>query len=1092
MKKTLVFWVACLFLFSAKLELAQPQKTLPNREALKSNGPSVVPDFGKVPLYFIPNQGQVDERALYYAKASRYTLWLTKGGLIFDSIKRKDRDSDPEVMSSRQEKNGGEVERDVSRLEFLNSNQGAEVVPVEMTEHRANYFIGNNPEGWKTDIETSKAVLYRGIYENIDLKVYGVEKQLEYDWVVKPGGDVGDIRFRYRDVKGAKIDGEGDLLVDTRFGEFRHKKPAAYQVINGERVEVAAEFKKTGEGVYGFATGEYDNAHELIIDPMVLVYSTYLGGSGEDAAYQVAIDAVGCAHVTGYTQSSDFPLVNAYDSTRSGIDVFVTKFAADGSSLIYSTYIGGTDYEYSRDITIGGQVAFIAGYTFSSDFPMDTEVDSTFAGDSEAFVVMLSYAGNNLLLSTYLGGSGTEEGYSIYATLTGSVGSTDYYDIYVTGNTASSDFPLQGAYDSALGGLYDAFVTKIAYSIMDSLTETDSAGIIYSTYLGGTDEDYGFGIDVDNGYAYVTGYTLSTDFPTQYGLAKAAGSDAFITEFSQDGTSLEWSTYLGGSGTDRGYSIAIDSGGVVIAGETTSTNFPMANPYDSSYGGNRDDYLAKVRLLVDHTDLVYSSYLGGSGDDAHLEGSMTLDQVGDIYLAGFTNSTDFPLANAVDSSISDYEAFVAKFHFGTLLELRYSTFLGGSGNDRGYGIAVDDNKDIYVVGGTDSSDFPVGDAYQGTSGGGRDAFLTKLRIPSPKTDFNGDEQEDILWRYYGPGGHNAVWYMCYYGPGGIPAGRPAFSPVGHPGLSQRKGPGRDSAKDRDFPKDKKSVTPQMIDMLAGKEPPQVYWDAREVGGLLEKSSLETVEMGIPAGVRELKDPREMAGAGDLRIQALGLTYLGADSLPAVTDTNWQIAGTGDFDADGKPDILWRHYGVGYNVVWYMDGVTYLGADSLPAVTDTNWQIAGTGDFNADGKLDILWRHYGVGNNVVWYMDGVTCIGAGWLPALTDTNWQIAGTGDFNADGKLDILWRHYVVGNNVVWYMDGVNCVGADWLPAVTDMNWRIAGTGDFNKDANPDILWRYYGAGGHNVVWYMDGVTYLGADSIPALADINWRIQNH
>jgi hypothetical protein len=177
----------------------------------------------------------------------------------------------------------------------------------------------------------------------------------------------------------------------------------------------------------------------------------------------------------------------------------------------------------------------------------------------------------------------------------------------------------------------------------------------------------------------------------------------------------------------------------------------------------------------------------------------------------------------------------------------------------------------------------------------------------------------------------------------------------------------------------------------------------------------------------------------------------------------------------------------------MDGVTCIGAAFLPAVLDVNWQIAGTGDFNGDGKTDILWRYYGAGGyNYVWYMDGVTCVGAAFLPAVPDPDWKIVGTGDFNGDGKIDILWRYYGSGGyNYVWYMDGVTYIGAAFLPAVLDVNWQIGGTGDFNRDGKVDVLWRYYGEGGYNYVWYMDGVTYSGGEFLTLVTDLNWRIVN-
>jgi hypothetical protein len=178
----------------------------------------------------------------------------------------------------------------------------------------------------------------------------------------------------------------------------------------------------------------------------------------------------------------------------------------------------------------------------------------------------------------------------------------------------------------------------------------------------------------------------------------------------------------------------------------------------------------------------------------------------------------------------------------------------------------------------------------------------------------------------------------------------------------------------------------------------------------------------------------------------------------------------------------------------IQALNYLGQDMLPAVTNSNWKIAGTGDFNSDGETDILWRYYGPeGYNVVWYMNGAAYAGQDMIFAVTNTNWRIAGTGDFNSDGKPDILWRyHGPEGYNVVWYMNGANYVSQDLVMAVANVYWEIAGTGDFNSDGKPDILWRYYGPEGYNVVWYMNGTNYVSQDLVMAVANSNWRIENH
>jgi len=239
----------------------------------------ISPEYGKIPLYFIPNEGQVNENVLFYAKASRYNLWITKEGLVFDStrkIEEKGRKSQIFSLRDGMSLEDSKYDRDVSRLIFLNSNKNTEIIPVDVTEHKVNYFKGNDRSKWRTNIQSSRGVLYKELYKNIDLKVYGAEKQIEYDFIVKPWGKVTDISFGYKDVEKTKIDGMGNLIVKTKFGELKHSKPVCYQIIEGEKFEVEAQFKKIRNNTYGFKVEEHNKDYELIIDPMVFVYSTYL------------------------------------------------------------------------------------------------------------------------------------------------------------------------------------------------------------------------------------------------------------------------------------------------------------------------------------------------------------------------------------------------------------------------------------------------------------------------------------------------------------------------------------------------------------------------------------------------------------------------------------------------------------------------------------------------------------------------------------------------------------------------------------------------------------------------------------------------
>ena len=299
-------------------------------------------DFSKIPLYFIANEGQVDERAKFYAKVSRYTLWLTKEGLVFDSVKRSGaRKSDGPTERPI------EVKRNISRLLFVNANSEPEMMPVQETALKVNYFIGADRSKWHCGIPTSQSVLYKGVYDGIDLKVYGIEKQIEYDWIVGPGRDPEAISFTYEGTKGTRIDANGDLLIETGSGQLVHKRPVSYQQIGDMEVAVRVEYQKTGENTYGFVVGAYDKSQALIIDPVVLTYSTCLGGGWPSYGplnNAIAVDDSGNAYVTGQTDSPDFPTKNQYQTDQGGTDAFVTKIDTTlngAASLVYSTYLGG-------------------------------------------------------------------------------------------------------------------------------------------------------------------------------------------------------------------------------------------------------------------------------------------------------------------------------------------------------------------------------------------------------------------------------------------------------------------------------------------------------------------------------------------------------------------------------------------------------------------------------------------------------------------------------------------------------------------------------------------------------------------------------
>jgi len=773
---------------------------------------SVRPDlnFGKIPLYFITNKGQVNKKATFYAKASRYTLWLTKEGLVFDSARRtenpkfeyrnpmllcevdryvaREQIQNPNFQNSKQkqipvgnspltnhqypltthyspdspkleatkppshqeyskDKEGihhssfithhsspdplTKYERDVSRLSFIDANKNPEMVPVKESELKINYFIGNDKSKWHCDIPTSLAVLYKSLYKNIDLKVYGIEKEIEYDWIVKPGGNYQDIRFAYKNVKGTRMDEEGNLLIETDFGELMHKRPVGYQPVRAglracpkEAVEV--KFKKIAKNTYGFEVGEYDKSRELIIDPVVLAYSTYLGGASNEAGQGIAVDASGCVYVTGETTSSDFPTLNQYQvDLRGDTDVFLTKIdtTKDGaSSLIYSTYLGGWDnYDLGRAIAVDSSgCVYVTGETRSSDFPTLNQYQADLQGIRDAFVTKLDTTKNgasSLIYSTYLGGDRFDFGRGIAVDASGCA--------YVTGETYSTDFPTRNPYQGNQE-YSDAFFTKL------DTTKNGASSLIYSTYLGGNGIDYGWGIAVDSsGDVYVIGSTSSLDFPTlnQYQASQQGYYDAFLTKLDttkNGASSLIYSTYLGGSNHDYGWGIAVDgSGCAFVTGSTESSDFPILNQYQT-YQKGTDAFITKLDTTKNGaSSLIYSTYLGGDSQEGGY--GIAVDFSGCVYVAGNTWSSDFPILNEYPTYQEHSEAYIAKLDTTKkdASSLIFSTYLGGSDNNWCHGIALDSSGCIYVTGETRSTDFPTLNEYQAYQGGG-DAFITKL------------------------------------------------------------------------------------------------------------------------------------------------------------------------------------------------------------------------------------------------------------------------------------------------------------------------------------------------------------------------------
>ena len=628
-------------------------------------------------LRFEENRGQASPQALYVARGSHYRLEIGKA----ESVLYLDRESGAAL-----------------RTRLQGASRNAKIQAIDRSKTVTSYFIGNDPRQWRTDIAGYGKLKIANVYPKTDLVFYGNGNQLEYDLVIQPGGDPRRIQFDIAGARSIRVADNGDLVLSAGVDEVRWKRPSIYQSTGGARATVEGAFQVSGNRV-SFRVGPYDRSLPLVIDP-TLSYSSYLGGPGNEAAVFATTDSSGNVYVVGGTTTTNMPATpGAFQTAYGGEtidnlsgDGFIAKFNSSGG-LVYFTYLGG-----SADDGISG--------------------------------IAVDAAGN----------------------------------AYVTGLTNSSNFPVtSGAFQTKYGGQGgnlcnpggDAFVAKLNPS---------GTQLIYSTYLGGSQDDGASAIAIDSaGNAYIAGATLSTNFPVTSGVVQPAfkggggepgrpscnglplvdTGDAFVAKLNPAGSALVFSTYLGGSLDDAALAITIDSSqNVYVVGATISSNFPTTpGAYQTTFGGldamnnfyfNYGDAFVTV-LNSSATAFKFSTYLGGAGDDS--ADAVVLDSSGNIYVGGSTESQFFPTTpTAVQGSYGGYvtppenieqsmgDAFVARFSPSGALT--YSTFLGGFNNDEGASLAVDSSGLIYVAGTTDSSNFPVtSDAYQKNFAGDGGQFM---------------------------------------------------------------------------------------------------------------------------------------------------------------------------------------------------------------------------------------------------------------------------------------------------------------------------------------------------------------------------------
>jgi hypothetical protein len=678
--------------------------------------------YGKLPLSFEPNQGQASAGVKFLSKGHGYTLLLTDNSAILAL------------------KNSSQPDNSVVHMTLVGAAASPVVSGSEPLPGQANYLIGNNPQNWHTNIPTFSRVEYSNVYPGVNLVYYGNQQELEYDFVVKPGADPKTIAL---DFSGSRIstDQNGDLLVAAGARSLRFHKPVVYQTnAQGTKHYIESRYAIAQHGSrVSFALGAYDRSQELVIDP-ILTYSTYIGASLTDVIKDVAIDAAGNAYVVGQTFSSNFPTTpGAFDTTCGGCTVssddFVAKVNAAGSALVYSTYLGGGNVDSALGVAVDSAGnAYVAGFTQSSDFPTTSSAfQPTFHGSQDATLTKLDATGSSLMYSTFFGGSKKEQ--ALRVVLDGSA------NAYITGFTLSSNFPTSsGAFQTTYGGgtsRGDAYVAKL------NPAASGAASLVWSTYLGGSTEDSGAALALDaTGNVVVTGGTNSANFPVTSGVVQttiAGAGDAFVSKLNANGTALIYSTYLGGTVGDEGFGVALDgSNNAYVTGGTDSTNFPAtAGALQTNYGGNNapincnfsffthcgDGFVAKLNSTA--STLNYATYLGGNGSD--FTDAIRVDANGDAYVTGGTNSTNFPTVNSLQTSFLGVTDVIVSELNPNGSSLLFSTYLGGRSGDGGSALTLDSTGNIFVIGYTESPDFPLQNPIQGTYGGGKDdGFIAKI------------------------------------------------------------------------------------------------------------------------------------------------------------------------------------------------------------------------------------------------------------------------------------------------------------------------------------------------------------------------------
>lgn len=687
-----------------------PEKVAPFRSGLELPKASrtALADFGNLPQRFEVNQGQFPSDVRYVARSNGYEMYLTDKESILVLYKGKGKEA----------KDGAEyttLRMSIRGAEPAKGWQAGKVLPGV-----TNYFLGKDATKWHRNVPSYESVTAKSVRPGVDLVWYGKEKKLEYDLVVAPGVDAANLEVAWNGAQSMQVDAQGNLVLETLFGRVVQQRPYVYQMVNGKEVKIEARYSLRPNHAAAFELAQYDRSKPLVIDPAVLVYSTFLGATPSSGT-SIKVDGAGSAYVLGQAASATFPFVNAYQTANANTTMFLAKFNPAGTALVYGTYLGGADQELPKDLAVDSTgAAYVMGDSYSRDFPVRNAYQATPASTTFAFadtvLTKFTPAGNDIVFSTYFGATGGTESFGL------AVGPDNAPVIAVLQTGTAVITPALRVLNAAT---VRAVIVKFAATGSTLLWATQVGDITIRDVAVDASGVYFVGDNIASG-------TIYTPLAPPPSLTQNRPDDAVIGKLNAAGTALVYYTHFGGTGPDSLNAVVVDSTGALYAGGVTkSANLPLQSAVQTTLRGSQDGFV--VKLAPAGNSIVYATYVGGSSDD--LVRDVSVDSTGGLALVGTTGSTDIQMVDAVQPTAPAgtglpptgfTEVYLMKFSpAGSALT--FSSYLGGQGGDFGGGIAAGANGDLYVTGSTDGVGFTTVNAFQSGTPGGQVAFVRKYR-----------------------------------------------------------------------------------------------------------------------------------------------------------------------------------------------------------------------------------------------------------------------------------------------------------------------------------------------------------------------------